>query len=98
MEVVPRPSPERKTDRFEEVVQMNYSNTNNSNANDALALLVQRSYLWVTMLASLCLSGCGITANGWNSEGVQLYKSGHFPEAIQRFQYALGTDDNNADA
>ena len=77
---------------------MNYSNTNNSNANDALALLVQRSYLWVTMLAALCLSGCGITANGWNSEGVQLYKAGHFPEAIQRFQYALGTDDNNADA
>lgn len=77
---------------------MDYYDTNSSNAKNALTMIVQRSYLWATILAALCLSGCGITANGWNSEGVQLYEAGHFPEAIERFQYALGTEENNADA
>ena len=50
------------------------------------------------MLPAVTLCGCGITANGWNTEGVKLYEAGHLTQAIERFQYALGTNDQNSDA
>ncbi len=57
-----------------------------------------RCCLWAIIAFSLYLSGCGLTANSWNAEGVKLYETGHFTDAIERFQYALGTDEENSDA
>ena len=50
------------------------------------------------LLLILCSTGCGLTANSWNAQGVGLYQSGNYSAAIERFQYALGTDETNADA
>ena len=53
----------------------------------------------ILFLSSLSLHmGCGLTANGWNEQGVELFQTGNYPAAIERFQYALGTDETNADA
>ncbi|MBA60932.1 MAG: hypothetical protein CMJ76_01070 [Planctomycetaceae bacterium] len=68
------------------------------NSTKLFTIITNRSILWVFIALSLLQTGCGITANGWNAEGVKLYETGHFPEAIERFQYALGTDEQNADA
>ena len=67
------------------------------NSTKLFTIITNRSILWVFIALSLLQTGCGITANGWNAEGVKLYETGHFPEAIERFQYALGTDEQNAD-
>ena len=53
----------------------------------------------ILFLLSISLQiGCGLTANGWNEQGVELFQTGNYPAAIERFQYALGTDETNADA
>ena len=58
-----------------------------------------QSVLTILFLTSISLhTGCGLTANGWNEQGVELFQTGNYPAAIERFQYALGTDETNADA
>ena len=59
---------------------------------------IEQFWIWLVMLPAVTLCGCGITANGWNAEGVKLYEAGHLTQAIERFQYALGTNDQNSDA
>ena len=70
----------------------------NTNSKKIPWSIVNRTCLLVLAAFTLSISGCGITANGWNSEGVKLYEAGHYPQAIERFQYALGTDERNSDA
>lgn len=74
---------------------MNYAGTI---SRKSFTVVMHRLLLWAMITVLPLLTGCGITANGWNTEGVKLYEAGHFPEAIERFQYALGTDGQNADA
>ncbi len=66
---------------------------------NSLTVTTLRLWMLFMVTASLILSGCGHNpASRWNSEGVKLFGSGQFTKAIERFQYALGTDQKNADA
>lgn len=44
------------------------------------------------------LSGCGIAAQGRNTEGVRLFQQGNYQAALEKFQTALSSDPQNADA
>lgn len=44
------------------------------------------------------LPGCRMAADGQNQQGVRLFQQGQFQPAMQKFQQALTTDPQNADA
>lgn len=64
--------------------------TGRRRARAAGALLM--AWGWTT------LAGCGIAAQGRNSEGVRLFQQGNYQAALEKFQNALNTDPQNADA
>jgi len=52
--------------------------------------------LVATLLA--LLPGCRMAADGQNQQGVRLFQQGQFQPAMQKFQQAIATDPQNADA
>lgn len=46
----------------------------------------------------LWASGCNFMAQGQNAEGVRLHQQGNYQQSLQKFQQALYSDPNNADA
>ena len=51
-----------------------------------------------SVLVLLGLGGCNFMAQGQNAEGVRMHQQGSYPQALQKFQQALYSDPNNADA
>lgn len=49
-------------------------------------------------LLLLGIAGCGAMAHGQNAEGVRLFQQANYPAAMQKFQQALYSNPNNADA
>ncbi len=49
-------------------------------------------------LLLLAASGCGVMAHGQNSEGVRLFQQANYPAAMQKFQQAMYSNPENADA
>lgn len=43
-------------------------------------------------------TGCSITSDGWNAQGVQAFQRGDHRGAVQKFQYALNADSSNSDS
>jgi tetratricopeptide (TPR) repeat protein len=61
--------------------------------------IVNRLWATLALLAAIPIcTGCQMGANGQNADGARLYQQGQYQAAIQRFQKALASDPNNADA
>jgi tetratricopeptide (TPR) repeat protein len=50
--------------------------------------------LWLYLVA---LSGCSLTSQGQNAQGVALYQQGLYQPAMQQFERAIATDPSNPD-
>ncbi|MCH2360591.1 MAG: tetratricopeptide repeat protein [Pirellulales bacterium] len=52
----------------------------------------------VLFIILLFSTGCSITSDGWNAQGVQAFQNGDHRGAVQKFQYALNADSTNSDS
>lgn len=59
---------------------------------------MRRVSFFAVSMVLLSLSGCRFASNGQNAAGTQLYEQGQYTAALQQFQKALASDQQNPDA